>query len=75
MFRLKKGIEGFTVTDGDLAGRSYEKGRVYHEIPPQEAGKFEKITEPAPPAAIEKPAKAEKLKAVTVSELSESKEV
>ena len=46
MHRLKKGIERFQVVDGPFAGRKFEKGKEYAEIPPDEAAKFEKIKPP-----------------------------
>ena len=46
MYKLKKGIESFQVVDGPFAGRKFEKGKEYAEIPPDEAAKFEKIKPP-----------------------------
>jgi|GEM_PF-3151337 hypothetical protein len=43
MYMLKKGQEAFVVVDGPMAGRRFEPGRRYAEIPPQEKGRFEKI--------------------------------
>lgn len=48
MFTLKKGIQGFTVVDGAMAGKSFKQGMSYPEIPPQEAAKFEKIVDDKP---------------------------
>lgn len=60
MYTLKKNIQGFTVIDGAMAGKSYKHGVAYLEIPPQEAAKFDK-TEAAPAAAGgEAPATAKK---------------
>ena len=60
MYQLKKGKEGFTMVEGPFAGRSFEPGKDYSEIPPGMAGKFEANKEAAAPAAGEKkPAKAE----------------
>ncbi len=66
MFQLKKGKEGFTVVEGPFAGRSYERGRRYDEIPPQHAGKFEDVNKAAPAkaAVVAKPAKADSKEAV-----------
>jgi hypothetical protein len=44
-YKLKDGVEGFTVIDGAMAGKSFKKGISYPEIPPQEAEKFEVIPE------------------------------
>jgi hypothetical protein len=43
MFTLKDGVQGFTVIDGPMAGKSFKKGKFYGEIPPQEAAKFEEV--------------------------------
>jgi hypothetical protein len=40
MYTLKQGVQGFTVIDGPMAGRSFKSGMSYKEIPPQEAAKF-----------------------------------
>lgn len=48
MFILKKGVQGFTVIDGPMAGRSYQSGVAYEEIPPQESAKFENIEDAKP---------------------------
>ncbi len=45
MYRLKTGIPAFTVVDGPFEGRTFEAGRLYPEIPPQEAHKFEEQPE------------------------------
>ena len=45
-YRLKKGQESFQVVDGKFAGRRYERGREYDEIPPEESRRFEKIPIP-----------------------------
>ena len=47
MYRLKKGIEKFQVVDGPFAGRKFEAGKAYDEIPAGKAKKFEKIPAPA----------------------------
>ena len=48
MYRLKKGIENFQVMSGPFAGRKFERGKQYAEIPPEESRKFEKIRKPKP---------------------------
>lgn len=73
MFQLKKGTESFTVVDGPFAGRTFEPGKTYAEIPPQDADRFEEIREPAASAGDVKPAKADKQRAETPSEKSEVK--
>jgi hypothetical protein len=45
MYKLKPGIEAFTVVDGPFAKHDFKPGRVYDDIPPQEAKKFEEIIE------------------------------
>jgi hypothetical protein len=60
MFRLKAGSPAFDVVDGPLAGRRYRHGQAYAEIPPGEAGKFERIPEQKPAGRRDaKPAQAE----------------
>jgi hypothetical protein len=48
MFTLKKGIQGFTVIDGGMSGKSFKPGVAYEEIPPQETAKFEEIKDAKP---------------------------
>ncbi len=40
MYTLKPNVPDFEVVDGPMAGRKFEAGKVYKEIPPQEAHKF-----------------------------------
>lgn len=49
---LRKGVQGFTVIDGEMAGKSFKSGITYDAIPSQETAKFEVI----PDAAAEVPA-------------------
>ena len=56
MFTLKDGVQGFTVIDGPMAGKSFKSGMSYNEIPPQEAARFEEIKEQEAPAAAASPA-------------------
>jgi len=51
-YQLKKSVEGFQVVDGPFAGRKFEKGKEYAEIPLEEAKKFEPVS-PAMPAEKE----------------------
>lgn len=44
MYKLKNNAADFAVVDGKFAGRTYRAGEIYDEIPPEEKGKFEKIT-------------------------------
>lgn len=74
MYRLKNGVESFTVVDGKFAGRTYERGQAYAEIPPQEKGRFEEIRE-APASSETKPARANKQQASTVTDPAEKMEV
>lgn len=46
MYKLKDKEENFTVTDGAFAGRSYTRGRLYAEIPPHEARRFDDLAAP-----------------------------
>ena len=43
---LKNGIESFEVVDGPFAGKKFEKGKAYAEVPPQEKKKFEEVKAP-----------------------------
>lgn len=42
-YRLKTGQERFQVADGPFANRQYEPGKIYDQIPPEEAYRFEEI--------------------------------
>jgi hypothetical protein len=46
MYRLKTGIPDFEVVDGKFAGRKYQRGKLYAEVPPEESKKFERVDEP-----------------------------
>jgi hypothetical protein len=48
-YRLKDNAPAFQAVDGPLAGRTFEHGRVYTEIPPGERKRFETV-KPAGPA-------------------------
>jgi hypothetical protein len=48
MYQLKPNFPDFTVVDGPFAGRSYQLGKTYQDIPPQEAHKFDEVAEAAP---------------------------
>lgn len=73
MYRLKPGVESFTVMDGPFAGRTFESGQGYAEIPPQDAGKF--VNENNGIDTVEKPAKADRQKAAPLGLTSEKSEV
>ncbi|KFO68562.1 hypothetical protein ER57_03210 [Smithella sp. SCADC] len=51
-YKLKDGVQGFTVIDGEMAGKSFKSGIAYDAIPSQEAAKFYVI----PEAAVDAPA-------------------
>jgi hypothetical protein len=68
LFQLKKGQEAFTAVEGPLAGKSFAPGKLYAEIPPLEAGRFQEIKE-----AAEKPAKADSKRGSSPSETGEVK--
>jgi len=57
MYTLKQGVQGFTVIDGPMAGKSFKSGMSYKEIPPQEAAKF--VMTPAEGESAKPAAKAE----------------
>lgn len=59
-YKLKNNVAEFDVVDGPLAGRNFRRGVLYDEIPSNEAGKFETISE-APEVPVK--AKAEEKKA------------
>lgn len=60
-YRLKPGQESFQVVDGPYAGKTFERGKVYTDIPPEEKSRFEKMPvetqKPAPGANAEIPKK------------------
>lgn len=41
-YKLKKNVEAFEVVDGPFARKKYTHGIEYDEVPPEEAGRFEK---------------------------------
>jgi len=45
MYRLKQNVAEFEVVDGPLAGRCFQRGKLYDEIPSGDAGKFETVKE------------------------------
>lgn len=49
-YRLKNGQENFDVVDGPHAGKKYEKGKVYTDIPENERRRFAEI-KPVPAKA------------------------
>jgi hypothetical protein len=53
MYQLKKGVQGFTVIDGPMAGKSFKSGMSYKEIPPQEAARFTEVKEQEAPINVE----------------------
>jgi hypothetical protein len=44
-YRLKRNEPAFEVVDGPLAGRKFEHGKIYLEIPGSEAHRFEDLGE------------------------------
>lgn len=46
-YRIKPGQPAFEIVDGPFAGRKFIIGQIYHEIPQDEAHRFEKINPPA----------------------------
>ncbi|NCD13687.1 MAG: hypothetical protein EOL92_00455 [Bacteroidia bacterium] len=48
MWRLKEGFPAFEMVDGPFAGRKYERGIIYSDIPENMKDRFEKTT----PAAL-----------------------
>jgi len=57
---LKPGQERFEVVDGVLAGRKFQPGKVYSEIPEPEKERFELWVAPAPSLTATKPETASK---------------
>jgi len=45
-YKLKPGQEKFQVVDGPYAGRKYQPGVTYTDIPPEEAHRFAKVVPP-----------------------------
>lgn len=58
-YRLRPGQETIEIVDGPMAGRRYEKGKTYAEVPPQEAHRFEEMRPkkkaPAKKSAAQRP--------------------
>lgn len=46
-FRLKPGVEAFTITDGPDAGKTYRPGETYSGAPAAEQHRFERVRVPA----------------------------
>ena len=68
MYKLKKGQESFTPVEGPMALKTFDPGKLYSEIPPGEARRFDDMNKTAPAkataAGAAKPAKAESKEAV-----------
>lgn len=58
-FILKPGQEAFRVVDGPYAGRLYQPGQSYIDIPPEEAHRFDEAVTPAKRAKAEPKVEAE----------------
>ncbi len=43
-YKLKQNYEAFTVVDGEFAGKTYDHATEYETIPPEEKGKFERVS-------------------------------
>jgi hypothetical protein len=48
MYRLKKGQESFQVMSGPMAGKTFNRGKMYEMISEQEAHRFELIEHKKP---------------------------
>ena len=46
-YKLKPGTQSFTVVEGPFARRSFDRGKIYKEIPLQEAHRFEEVRDQA----------------------------
>lgn len=57
-YTLKPGQAPFEMVDGPLAGKRYERGKVYSEIPTELAGRFATVPEPPKAKAPSAAAKA-----------------
>jgi len=51
---LKPGQESFEVVDGKLAGRKFQSGKIYSEIPESEEERFEVWAVPEQPKTTRK---------------------
>ena len=54
-YRLKPGQETIDIVDGDHAGKRFERGKTYSDIPGNEKHRFEKIEPPKAAKKTEKP--------------------
>lgn len=60
-YQLKKGVESFEIVDGPDAGKAFERGRSYKDVPEAYAAMFDSTDAPADqtkPAARSKAAKS-----------------
>lgn len=73
MYQLKNSQESFTVVEGAFAGRRFEPGKLYEDVPQTDAGKFVKIKETAPEADTIKPVNISGKKGIDAPEKSEVK--
>lgn len=80
-YKLKWGLEPFTVVDGPFAKRTFVPGMIYQEIPSQEARRFEEIKplpEPIMEAGVDKntaPITRVKKQTAAVDAAAENREV
>ena len=53
-FRLKPGQESFSLVDGKHAGKKFNRGQMYEEVPPEVKDRFEEDKPPKTSYAKEK---------------------
>ncbi|HNR12061.1 MAG TPA: hypothetical protein PKM59_01975 [Thermodesulfobacteriota bacterium] len=49
-YQLKPGVESFQVVDGPMAYTTFQKGKAYDQIPPEQADKFQEVGNSAAPS-------------------------
>lgn len=52
--KMKPGQDRIQVVDGPFAGKKYQPGRIYNEIPPEEAHRFEEVVAVVAPTPSKK---------------------
>ncbi|WP_027176454.1 hypothetical protein [Desulfovibrio aminophilus] len=55
-YKLKASAPEFTAVDGPLAGRRFEHGATYDEVPAGDAGRFEPVQQAVDDAEADAPA-------------------
>jgi hypothetical protein len=67
LYKLKPNQEPFQCCGGPFEGRKYLPGQIYTEIPPEEADKFEDVTETSSAQGTSRKAPAKNLEPRTLN--------